>query len=192
MDNITSEQILDRADCLDDQSPEDTYHKSYIHFVNYFSGRNVITEQDLIIGANFTYGWMPTMLNFKSNNFQPAVAALNKAKGAHRISNEDLIILKTLINNSLVGASKLLHFVNPNEYAIWDSRVCHFLTGKSYKVENTDLFWAYLDLCRRVACGPRFDRIHAAFINRIGYEVSPMRTLEQIMFISSNKPLQRR
>lgn len=191
MDNIRSEEILTRAHLLDNENPEHSYHKSYFHFINYFAGRNEITEQDLVIGSNFTYGWMPTILNFKSDEFDLAAAALNRAKAAARISSTDLMVLKGLINNSLVGVSKLLHFINPQVYAIWDSRVCNFLTGKSHKqkVENIERFWSYLDLCERVVQEPEFGPIHTRFTNRLGYTISPMRTLEQIMFLSSNDPI---
>jgi hypothetical protein len=191
MNNITPDSILDRAECLKYENPANTYHKSYYYFVNYFSKKKKFTEEELVIGANFTYGWMPTIMNFKSNNFQMAVTILNKAKKTERISTDEIILLKQLINNSLVGTSKLLHFINPNVYAIWDSRVCNFLTGKSHKqkVENIERYWSYLDLCLKVAQSPRFAQIHNAFIHKIGYHVSPMRTIEQIMFHSSNVPL---
>ncbi|GAA5526212.1 hypothetical protein Maes01_02811 [Microbulbifer aestuariivivens] len=192
MENITEEQVLQRAACLADEDPSHTYHKSYKYFVSYFFDKPCLTESDLVVGANFTYGWMPTILNFKSTEFERAVTIINKAKGAERITDDEILILKRLINNSLVGVSKLLHFINPDVYAIWDSRVCNFLTGKSHKqkVENTSLFWSYLDLCQRVMKHSKFDEIHKSFIEKIGYEVSPMRTLEQIMFINSNEPLQ--
>jgi hypothetical protein len=191
MNNIKSEEILSRAYLLDNVSPEHSYHKSYFHFINYFAGRNEITERDLVIGSNFTYGWMPTILNFKSADFELAVAALNRAKATTRISSADIMVLKGLINNSLVGVSKLLHFINPQVYAIWDSRVCNFLTGKSHKqkVENVERFWSYLDLCGRVTREPEFARIHTRFTNHIGYAISPMRIPEQIMFLSSHVPI---
>jgi len=87
--------------------------------------------------------------------------------------------------------SKLLHFINPEVYAIWDSRVCNFLTGKSHKqkVEKLDLYLSYLDLCIRIKTDPEFSKIHRKFEEKVGYKLSPMRTVEQIMFISSNDPL---
>lgn len=94
MDNITADQVLDRADCLEQEDPENTYHKSYFYFVNYFSEKEIITEKDLVIGSNFTYGWMPTIMNFKSNDFQLAVTILNNAKGAERISSENILLLE--------------------------------------------------------------------------------------------------
>ena len=191
MDNISTKKILERSTCLEVDNHEDRYNKSYYHFVNYFSGKDELTEQDLVVGANFTYGWMPTILNFKSDEFATAVSILNEAKRPNRISDENIKTLKRLINNSLVGVSKLLHFINPEVYAIWDSRVCNFLTGKSHKqkVEKIELFWSYLDLCQRVSSDPEFNAIHERHVEKTGFQVTPMRTVEQIMFICSNEPL---
>jgi hypothetical protein len=189
--DIAEIKVLERSFCLDKSNHEDRYNKSYFHFVDFFSKKESLNEQDLIIGANFTYGWMPTILNFKTENFAAALSALNDAKKPERITDDQLLTLKKLINNSLVGVSKLLHFVNPEVYAIWDSRVCKFLTGKSHKqkVENIELYWSYLDLCMRVSSHPEFDEVHRKFERKIGYSISPLRTVEQIMFISSNEPL---
>ncbi|MGF1903477.1 hypothetical protein [Aliivibrio sifiae] len=191
MNKISVSEILDFSGCLDDEDPNDTFHKSYYYFLKYFSQKDVITEEDLIIGANFTYGWMPTMMRFKSEDFELSVSILNKAKSEIRISSQELMVLKGLINNSLVGASKLLHFINPEKYAIWDSRVCNFLVGKSYKyiVEKIDLYWEYLDLCERVSKDPHFLSIHDNFSKVINYKVYPFRTIEQIMFINSSTPI---
>lgn len=191
MENIQTNEILDLALCLEKNNEEDSYNKSYYHFVKYFENKKKLTEHDLVVGANFTYGWMPTILNFKSDEFDGAIAILNQAKGTERISDDQIMTLKKLINNSLVGVSKLLHFINPNVYAIWDSRVCNFLTGMShkYKVENIDLFWSYLDLCKRVSADTTFQHIHDKYKEKIGFEITPMRTIEQIMFICSNEPI---
>lgn len=191
MRSITAKEVLDLSCCLEEENIEDRFSISYYHFLRFFEERDEITEHDLIISANFTYGWMPTILNFKSDEFGAVVSILNKAKRADRISNIEIILIKRLINNSLVGASKLLHFINPHIYAIWDSRICNFLTGNShkYKVENLQLFWSYIDLCERILLDPDFENIHEKYINKLGFEVSPMRTIEQIMFINSNKPI---
>lgn len=191
MENIQVSQVLDRAFCLEKNNAEDRYNKSYYHFVQYFQGKQQLTEHDLVIAANFTYGWMPTILNFKSEEFRAAVSILNAAKAAQRITDEQIMLLKNLVNNSLVGVSKLLHFVNPDVYAIWDSSVCNFLTGVShkYKVEKIELYWAYLDLCERVAADPLFHSVHEKNQAKVGFKITPLRTIEQIMFISSNEPL---
>lgn len=191
MKSIQVSEVLERAIFLENDSTQDSYNKSYCHFVKYFKDKQQLTEHDLIIAANFTYGWMPTILEFKSDEFDLAVSIVNKAKKSKRISDEELLVLKKLMNNSIVGVSKILHFINPNVYAIWDSRVCNFLTGKAhaYKVQKSGLFWAYLDLCQKVAAAPEFEVIHRNYQEKVGYEITPMRTVEQIMFICSNNPI---
>ncbi|TXM07378.1 hypothetical protein [Vibrio parahaemolyticus] len=188
MKQIEIAEILKFSDSLESENPEQTYHKSYRYFVQYFADKSTFTEQELVIGANLTYGWMPTIMNFKASNFEDALHIVNKAKLAERISTDELVALKSLINNSLVGVSKLLHFINPSVYAIWDSRVCHFLLGTSYKhiIEKSDLYWEYLNLCERVSKDPAFKPIHSSFENSVKYKVSAFRVVEQLMFINSH------
>ena len=81
-----------------------------------------------MIGRFMTYGWMPTILDelgelddvSKEGNL---VKYLNKAKHhkKERLNIREIEHIASCINNSVVGASKLLHFINPNVYAIWDS-----------------------------------------------------------------------
>lgn len=191
IESIQVSKVLERAIFLENDNTQNSYNKSYCHFVKYFKDKQRLTEHDLVIAANFTYGWMPTILEFKSDDFDLAVSVINKAKHSERISDEDLLILKKLMNNSIVGVSKMLHFINPNVYAIWDSRVCNFLTGKAhaYKVQKSGLFWAYLDLCQKVAAAPEFEFIHRNHQEKVGYDITPMRTVEQIMFICSSSPI---
>lgn len=191
---IDESLILDRADILDSLEIAHSYQKSYQYFIDYFSDGRVLTERDLVISANFTYGWMPTILKFKElvdRDFSSAVDAINQARSPYPISNDELLKLKKVINNSIVGASKLLHFINPNVYAIWDSRVCNFLLNKHNQkiLSSSEVFKSYLELCSRVVSGSSFRAIHDSFVNKIGYEVSELRTVEQIMFHSSDRPL---
>ncbi|MCA2019086.1 hypothetical protein LDJ79_23460 [Vibrio tritonius] len=188
MSNTEVKDILKFAHSLDYEDKEYTYHKSYFYFVKYFRDKDELTEQDLVLGANFTYGWMPTILNFKSREFVKSLEILNKAKSSERISTDEILTLKSLINNSLVGVSKLLHFVNPYIYAIWDSRVCYFLLGTSRfsVIQNVDKYWEYLELCDRVIANKNFKNIHSTYESIVNYEVSPFRVVEQIMFINSD------
>jgi hypothetical protein len=64
-----------------------------------------------------------------------------------------------VINNSMVGVSKLLHFINPERYAIWDRRVA------SYPQRTYHWSGAYLDylaLCHTLVGDARFLPVHAA------------------------------
>lgn len=169
-----------------------TYDKSYIYFLKYFENKDKLTEEDLIISANFTYGWMPTILNFKNSNFNECVDILNISKTKNRLEKIEIENLKRLINNSLVGTSKLLHFINPDKYAIWDSRVCRFLSENTHKyfIEKTDIFFEYLDICDNLTSHDDYQLfVHQKYIDVIGHNATKMKSVEQIMFLSSRNPI---
>lgn len=111
---------------------EEQYLTAYKEFINYFENLDKLSEHHIIIGISFTYSWMPTILDFRSNKIIEATQILNYAKQGNRPSLTELDILKSCFNNSLVGSSKLLHFINPNKFAIWDSRVYRYLLIKHH------------------------------------------------------------
>lgn len=49
-----------------------TDYISYPEFLIYFKDLKIITQHNLTIGINFTYGWMPTIFDFPSDNFEEA------------------------------------------------------------------------------------------------------------------------
>ncbi len=135
------------------------------------------------------YGWMPIILKLRnvSENMDTAVALLNAARHEDTLGVAELTILKHLVNNSMVGPSKLLHFINPHSYAIWDRRVCRYLNAEGppyYHVDSPDSYVAYLKLCKEISQDSRFPPIHASMNGKIGYAVTAFRALELIMFMS--------
>ncbi len=162
-----------------------SYLISYPEFIAYFEKLNIIEKHHLIIGVNFVYGWMPTIFDFRSDKFDDVLKILNELKRGKIPKREELETLKKCFNNSLVGTSKLLHFINPSQFAIWDSRVCRYLTNKephSYVVENINIYFAYLELCKTLADEKEYMAIHKSINLAVGYEMTPFRTLELIMY----------
>ena len=115
-----------------------SYLQSYPHLLSYLASCNSITETDYICAAHMVYGWMPTVLTLHfenpATNLKTVVALLNKAKNGDSLlpkkEEEMLSQLAKMTNNSVVGASKLLHFTNPDKYAIWDSKIYKFIFRK--------------------------------------------------------------
>jgi hypothetical protein len=123
---------------------------SYPEFLKYFNDLKTITKHNLIIGINFTYGWMPTIFDYRSDKFKEAIDILNQAKKGNKLSADNLVLLKGLLNNSLVGTTKLLHFIRPDNFAIWDSRVYRYLTNKEpydNRIGNCNTYLDYLEFC---------------------------------------------
>lgn len=159
---------------------------SYPTFLEYFSNRNSISKTDLIIGINFTYGWMPTMFEFKNiDKLDKVVVFLSKAHSGQRLRIDELEIMKSCLNNSIVGSSKLLHFVNPQLYPIWDSRV-HFYLNKGLKkkarLDSCSSYLDFLDFCHFITNDNDFTPIKSSIENKVGYTMTPIRTAELIMY----------
>ena len=84
----------------------------------------------LVVLAHAIYGWMPTILEIGNSD---QVGQLNIVKAIRKINTglisdysnfiEEIRILARFTNNSFVGLSKLLHFLFPENYAIWDNNI---------------------------------------------------------------------
>lgn len=178
--------ILSKADLIVEFAPR-TIHLSYQLFVNFFKGD--LSDDKILSGAYMVYGWMPTMLRLKG----PKEPVLELAYVA-RFGAVDLVLLESCartLNNSLVGTTKLLHFIAPDIYPIWDSRVYRALYGKSphpYRVENPMSYFEYLDWCKdfEAICG--FAQLKGRFESEAGYYVSNKRVTEAVLYALGPKP----
>jgi len=168
-----------------------SYIRAYPHLLAVLSARQVLAEQDLIAGAHMVYGWMPTILEIhpgESTGIEEGVVLLNRARVEGQLSVDDIGRLASLINRSVVGASKLLHFVNPAAFAIWDSRIYRFIHRKTphqYRVNNAAEYVRYLILLRQLQQDARFQDFHASINRKMGYQVSALRALEVVMFLNT-------
>ena len=172
-------------DCKNFKVDNQTYYISYVEFLKYFRDLTTITRHNLIVSINFTYGWMPTIFDFRSDKFDEAIEILNKAKNGSIPKENELKILKGLFNNSLVGTSKLLHFINPDKFAIWDSRVYHYLTGKKaydHRIGNCELYIKYLAFCNYIVTREEYGEVHNSICDKLGYQMTKLRTAELIMY----------
>jgi len=126
-------------------STSDSYIKAYPEFIQYFQELDSIEKHQLIISSHFVYGWMPTIITLNITQIDEVLLLLNRAKNGEELTVKELGILKGCINNSMVGLSKLLHFINPEKYAIWDSRIFRYLTGKKsqYGIDRPELYLEY-------------------------------------------------
>jgi hypothetical protein len=163
-------------------------HISYKEFLKFFASKEKLTPHDFVIGAYFTYGWMPRMLKL-SGDIDVATAIANKSK-KERISKDEFSRLARVINGSVVGASKLLHFLNPREYAIWDSRVYRYLHQEDpyqYRIEAPNAYWEYLAFLNALAEDSRFKNFRIKVVSTIGYSVTAKRASELMMFVKGEK-----
>lgn len=177
-------------DCKSFKVDKQTYDVSYPEFLKYFYDIKVITKHNLVIGINFTYGWMPTIFDFRSDNFDEAIEILNNAKKGLTLTVAQLESLKGLFNNSLVGTTKLLHFINPEKFAIWDSRVYFYLTGETAynnRIGNCDAYLSFISFCEYITQIKEYEEIHNSICKKLGYTMTKFRTVELIMYLNGGK-----
>jgi hypothetical protein len=168
-----------------------SYILSYPHLVSYFASRPAITPDEVVQGAHMVYGWMPTVLELdmaaaKGASLQRIATLLGLAREGD-LDGRQLGELKGMVNNSIVGASKLLHFVAPDRYPIWDSRIYEFCNGKAghaYQVNKVDAYLNYRAALLALADDPRCAAFHASVNAKVGYAVSRLRALELMMFLA--------
>lgn len=171
---------------------QDSYVRSYPHLLTFFSEKEAITESDFVCGSHMVYGWMRKTLNMNKHpeiNFSCGADILNLAKSHEILKDEHFETLAALVNNSLVGASKLLHFVNPEVYPIWDSHVFRFMrandSGYKNNVSSISNYTKYLAKLNELQKDPRFSTLHTNVNTKLGYKVSAIRALEIVIFYSS-------
>ena len=168
-----------------------SYEFSYPHFIKYFEDIADIETHHLIIGINFTYAWMPTIFEFGNTDLKRPLAILNKVKKGDELVFGELETLKKLFNNSLVGTSKLLHFISPDKFAIWDSRVCRYLNNGEepygYRIGNFDSYLLYLKYCTYLTSLDEYEKIHDIICNEVGYPMTKLRTVELVMYHHGEK-----
>jgi hypothetical protein len=177
MDEVMGKHILE-----EDKHILEDFHV-YPSFLRFFQTRTKITRDDFVIAAHFAYGWMPRMLNLNGTDedWDQAASLVTEAKN-HRLEKDNLNFLQKLVNNSIVGVSKILHFANPQQYAIWDSHVCHYLT-KHVNVGEADDFLQYLSICDTIAAWPEVENRRKAMRDKIHQDLTSFRAIELTMYI---------
>ena len=174
-------------------SIETQYFDSYFEFLTFFHQIKTFNYHSFTIGSYLIYGWMPTIPNI--NITQEAIDTLNKAKQEDLLYYNDYLSLVKSINNSIVGASKILHFINPKQYPIFDSRIKNFFEKNSlvkdvYKKTNNNKkneinqYLNYKTLCEEIIEMELFQKIFDAVSNAypITAKFTKMRMLENLFF----------
>jgi hypothetical protein len=171
----------------------DSYVDSYSEFINYFKNIDWIEKHHLVIASHFVYGWMPTILQLDTKKVDEVLSILNGVRAGHSASENELEVIKQCVNNSMVGTSKLLHFINPNLYAIWDSRIFRYMTGKksTYGIEKPKAYIEYMKALNEIANHPEYRHLHFEIERNFNYEITPFRAIEALMF-ETDKERQRK
>lgn len=143
--------------------------------------------------ATLVYGWMPRIVRIDPAHCASAIAAFDSAVAASQtnIGNASIKSIADCLH-SVVGASKLLHFANPEVFPIWDRHIEIFRANPGSDVTSVPQYMDYMrevHSIRAEAGFPEFyDGFCAAYAARLKangimtYEISQVRAIEAAAF----------
>jgi hypothetical protein len=162
--------------------------RTYKIYLQFFKSITKFTIEDIIVGMSLSYSWMPTILtiNFDliKENESKILGIFQGVKRGGLVNNEQLELLQKIINNSVVGTSKLLHFINPEQYPIIDSRVSEFLFGSSTdKLSSPDFYLEYMQFVKEKLIEHKdSEEIFNVLKRTISNDISKIRAIEFCMY----------
>jgi hypothetical protein len=166
-----------------------SYIKSYESIIDFFNDIQ-LNENSLIQGAHMVYGWMPTILNITKHDLDTQNVLLSLEKISKEIDEANLNVIIKFMNNSIVGASKLLHFMYPEKYPIWDSKICEIISGKSHhqKVQNTLNYINYCEAIQNLIneLPENLKNFKREFEEIFKYKISNVRATELMLFLTAD------
>ena len=154
-------------------------------------------QSDAIVAiSHMAYGWMPTTLkkcdingDIGRNGKHTILDAFDvKSSGDARKFVEGFE--SSPINDSCIGLSKSLHFINPEFFPIWDSKVAEkFEVHHHYQMKKINIYGCYIEFCHSVlvdrqAVAKAVKKVQDLFCRCAGYKVEKIRALEFILFVA--------
>jgi len=191
---ITLRELVAKRDRIKITDADVATFKAYKAFVSYCRQIKRMNLHHFLIASHFVYGWMPTMLQIspdaasdkaRTADINQALRILNKVKSHTSISSADIESLRKCVNNSLVGTSKLLHFIDPNKYPIWDKKIVASLGLKAHTVSKLAYYECFRTRCFCISKEKGFRSFHKKVQQMLKIRVSPYRAIEFVMWKSS-------
>jgi Family of unknown function (DUF6308) len=127
----------------------DPYSRVYPALVGHFHRQNCLNWDAALVGLHIVYGWMPTIPELKditkydADQQENIIGIIDGARKGTAPNVEQMETLSKFTNNSVIGSSKLLHFINPEICPIWDQRVARVFLwpGVSFGSVNQAQRW---------------------------------------------------
>lgn len=193
LNNLKLSDILSNAEKLEKRPQNEQQLTSYDSMLKFAQRCMKNFDEITLIGlAHMAYGWMPTMIKrIKKDDLDLKMWKRKIQRG--EIDSSFLKQMMDLTNNSIVGTSKLLHFLNPDVYPIFDSKVYKSIAGQgkhniSKDVEN------YMRYCERLRCLVSGEKSKISQIRKILIDndyipkvCSDIRVLEVCLYASIKK-----
>ena len=114
-----------------ERTDKEWYAASYISTIDLLRDRKMnnieYSEVELKLAISLAYSWMPRIPNIVVKNWEELTKDINNLGSQYSLDEE--VFMSTLkkcvkqIDKSVIGFSKVLHFLFPDKFAILDNRV---------------------------------------------------------------------
>jgi hypothetical protein len=150
-----------------------SYLQTYPFLLNGIKSLMPLNQDRLLIAGSSIFSWMPTQSKINTTLLPSSLAIITNLK-THPLTKAYVLQLantfQTIRGSSVVAASKLIHFLYPDEYPIWDSRVRQNYGHAPKTDHQSDIYMSYTatvkylksDLQVQTACANLNIRINAA------------------------------
>lgn len=205
---LSAEELLPRVVAAHLRLPQptrDSYLCSYPFLLAHVAALAPLDKSAFVVVAHLVYGWMPTILHLDFVALPVALQHVEEARQGAILTVSQLQQVAAAVNHSVVGASKVLHFVNPVLYPIWDRRVYRFCyhtredkpaPGHFYQVNDAIAYADYAQVCRLLVRMPAFAPVYQTILLQFqllpayaDHPVEPLRALEFVMFSAGDTPV---
>jgi len=151
----TLDQAVDlvRVNKLVDGSKEATYLRTYPSLLTAAKSSEHGVVETFLMTAAFVHGWMPTSLHVEPKLLDEAARVFDQARAEGAEFSAAKISAVAGCLQSLVAATKVLHFANPYLYPTWDNEIEHFRRGLApspYHMAQTANYVAYVEDIRKL------------------------------------------
>ena len=145
--------------------------------------------------ATLAHGWLPHSLQIEEEKLPDAVDAFDRAREENRDFSLDIVESVANCLQSLVAASRVLHFANPYRYPTWGPAIEHFRLGRApspYHMMQTANYGDYVRDVQRLKGEEGFLGFHHAYcmnyqqrLRRLAippYPLTDMRVIESAVY----------
>jgi hypothetical protein len=145
----TLDQAVDlvRVNRLSGGSKEVTFLRAYPALLVAAKAPGRALTETFLMTAAFAYGWMPGSLRVDLARLETAARAFDTSRAQDAVFSKGTVDAVAGCLQSLVAASKVLHFANPYLYPIWDNQIEHFRQDappSQYHMAQTENYVAYV------------------------------------------------
>ena len=166
------------------------YIVSYPHLINACQLLiKDLGQKSILPISHMAYGWMPTIISYNKEDHEIDKFENLVSNAVHINENDEAVsLLNSLpnnspVNNSWIGLSKVLHFINPDLFPIWDSRVAKcFNMLYDYQFNKKDIYIKYSDFIANNLESDKVKEVKDIYESESNYEISQVRALEFLLF----------